>query len=76
MKVAVVDVLLPHASVAVKITVAAPVAPHKSLKPVKLLLQVTPEHTSLAAAPPLFANHAFNAPVFPDPSHSTVLFDA
>ncbi len=32
--VAVVELLLPHSSVTVKVTVAAPVAPHKSLKAV------------------------------------------
>ena len=56
--VAVVVLVLPHASVAVKITVADPVAPQSSLNDVKLLLQVTPLHTSVAVAPPLLASHA------------------
>ena len=64
--------VLPHASVAVKVTVADPVAPQSSLNDVKLLLQVTPLHTSDAAAPPLLASHAFSAAVLPVPSHSTV----
>ena len=40
--VAVVDVLSPQSSVAVKVTVAAPVAPQRSLRDVKSLLHVTP----------------------------------
>ena len=70
--VAVVVAVLPHASVAVKITVALPVAPQSSLNAVKLLLQVTPLHASVAVAPPLLASHAFSAAVLPAPSHSTV----
>ena len=50
--VAVVVLVLPQASVAVKVTVTAPVAPHRSLNDDELLLQVTPPHTSLAVAPP------------------------
>ena len=61
---------------AVKITVAAPVAPHRSLSVVKLLVHTTPEHTSLAAAPPFDESHAFNCAVLPMPSHSTVKFAA
>jgi hypothetical protein len=74
--VAVVLVALPHESVAVNVTVAAPVAPQPSLKPVKLFVHLTPLHTSLALAPPLLANHAANAAVLPCPSHATVKSDA
>ncbi len=70
--VAVVEDWLFEASVAVKVTVAVPVAPQPSLNPLKLFVQVNPEQVSLATAPPLLANHAFNAAVFPFPSHSTV----
>ena len=72
MNVAVEEVLFPQVSVAVKVTVAEPVAPHVSESEVKLLVQVTFEHASLAEAPPLEANHAFKAVEFPLPSHSTV----
>jgi hypothetical protein len=68
--------LLPQSSVAVKVTVADPVAPQSSLKPAKSLLQDTPPQTSEAVAPPLLANHAFNASVLPAPSHSTVSSEA
>ena len=61
---------------AVKSTVAAPVAPHRSLSVVKLLLHTTPEHTSAATAPPLDANHALSCAVLPMPLHSTVKFAA
>ena len=37
-----------------------------------MLLQVTALHASVAAAPALFANQAFNSVVLPEPSHSTV----
>jgi uncharacterized protein (DUF736 family) len=74
--VAVVLVALPHESVAVNVTVAAPVAPQPSLKPVKLFVHLTPLHTSLALAPPLLANHAANAAVLPCPSQATVKSDA
>src|SRR6476660_2009585 len=68
---AVVVVAFPQLSVAVKITEAVPVCPQPSLKAVKLLVQVTDEQTSEAAAPPLDASHACNAAVFPCPSHAT-----
>ena len=74
--VAVVDVALPQSSVAVNVTVAAPVAPQSSLKPAKSFDQVTPPHTSLAAAPPLLASHAWSSASLPAPSHSTVAFAA
>ena len=59
MNVAVVLDSLPHSSVAVNSTVAAPVAPHKSERPSKLLDHTISEQSSEAVAPPLFANHAF-----------------
>ncbi len=71
-----VDVALPHASVAVKTTKADPVAPQSSLSASKSFDQVTPLQTSLAEAPPLFANHAFKASMFPEPSHSTTSSEA
>ena len=71
-----VVVALPHASVAVKVTVAAPVEPHKSLRALKSLLQVTSPHTSVACAPPLLANQAVSAALLPEPSHSTVWSEA
>ena len=71
-KVAVLAEVFPHSSVAVKITLAEPVAPQRSLRQVKSFVQVTdPEQISEATAPPLEANHAFSAAVFPEPSHST-----
>ncbi len=51
-KVAVVGALLPHSSVAVKVTTATPVCPQPSLNVVKLCVQVTPEQVSDATAPP------------------------
>ena len=75
-KVAVVVVKFPQASVAVKVTVSVPVAPQSSLRPVLSLVQVTPEHTSDALAPPLFANHAAKAPeggtTLPSPAQSPI----
>ncbi len=69
MKVAVVGVALPQASVAVNVTVAEPVCPQPSLNKLKLLVQVTPEQVSVAEAPPLEANQACNWAVLPLPSH-------
>ena len=46
----------PQASVAVNSTVAEPVKPQSSDKPVKLLVQVISEQLSLAIAPPLAFN--------------------
>ena len=63
---------LPHSSVAVKVTVAAPVAPQRSLRAVKLLVQVTVPQASVAVAPPLLLNHVLRSVVLPEPSHSTV----
>ena len=72
MNVAVVLEVFPQSSVAVKMTVSAPVAPQRSLRPVLLWLQVTPPHASLATAPPLLESQAAKAAAFPAPSHSTV----
>ena len=55
--VAVVLLLLPQSSVAVKVTVM-PVAPQSSLKASKSLLQVTSLHASDAMAPPLLASQS------------------
>ena len=70
--VAVVLLLLPQSSVAVKVTVAMPVAPQSSLKAAKSLLQVTSLHASDAMAPPLLASHPSRSAALPAPSHSTV----
>ncbi|MFL9594370.1 hypothetical protein ACKC5O_20605, partial [Aeromonas schubertii] len=70
MNVAVDEELFPQVSVAVKVTVAEPVAPQVSETELKLLVQVTFEQASVAEAPPLEANHAFNADELPLPSHS------
>src|SRR5688572_1749855 len=75
-KEAVVDDALPHPSVAVKVTMILPVAPHCELELPSLLLQVTPEHISDAVAPPLPDNHEFRSLTFPAPSHSTVMLEA
>ncbi len=73
-KVAVVVLKLPQESVALNVTIALPVAPQPSLRPPKLFDQITPPlQISLALAPPLFANHAANAPALPEPSHSTIV---
>ena len=70
--VAVVVLSLPHASVAVNVTVAEPVAPQRSNSAVKSLLQVTGPQASSAVAPPLLSNQAFSSSSLPLPSHSTV----
>src|SRR5690606_17629940 len=65
-KVAVAVAKLPHSSVAVKVTVAEPVAPHSSESDVKLLVQVRlVEQLSEAEAPPLEANQSLSAWVLP-----------
>src|SRR5690606_39841805 len=74
-KVAVVVLVFPQASVAVKVTVADPVGPQRSPKAPKSWLQAAPL-TSVAVAPPLEASHASRAAVFPEPSLSTVLSEA
>ena len=75
-KVAEVEVLLSQSSVAVKVTVAAPVSEHRSLSEAKSLLQVTPLQMSDAPAPPLEFNQPLSSAVLPAPSHSTVRSDA
>jgi hypothetical protein len=75
-KVAEVVEALLQSSVAVKITVAEPVAPHKSESAVKLLDQITLLQASVAIAPPLLASQALSADVLPDPSQATVWSDA
>jgi hypothetical protein len=75
-KVAVVVLVLPQSSVAVKVTVSDPVAPQRSLKPAELWLNVTAPQLSEAVAPAKLANQALNAAVLPAPSHSTVSSDA
>ena len=60
-KIAVVEVAFPQSSVAVKVTVADPVAPQSSLNTSKSLLQVTFEQLSEADAPPLESNQAFKS---------------
>ena len=63
---------LPEPSVTVNVTVSAPVAPHKSLKPEELCVQVKGPQASVAVEPPWLLNHAANWAALPDPSHSTV----
>ena len=72
LNVAEVEEELPQSSAAVKVTVAEPVAPHKSESAEKLLLNVTPLQISLALAPPFEANQAASWAELPAPSHSTV----
>ncbi|GAA3789839.1 hypothetical protein GCM10022271_22790 [Corallibacter vietnamensis] len=70
--VADVMLILPQPSVAVNCTVADPVSPQSSDKVLKLFVQTTAEQSSVAVAPPLEFNQAFNSAVLPNPSHSTV----
>jgi hypothetical protein len=72
--VADVEAALPQASVAVKITVIA--AEQSLLRLLKLLVQVTLEHASVAEAPPLLFNQFSSAFWLPFPSHSTTMFEA
>ena len=74
--VAVVELLLLQSSVAVKVTVTEPVAPQSSLNPSKSLLHSKLLQLSVAEAPPLLSNQAFNASKLPMPSHSTVWSEA
>ena len=48
----------PQSSVAVKVTVAEPVAPQSSERSEKSLLQVISPQLSVADAPPFTSNHA------------------
>jgi hypothetical protein len=73
-KVAVVVDAFPQASVAVKITVTA--AEQSVERASKLFVQVTSEQVSEATAPPLLASQALIPVWLPDPSHSTVRFEA
>src|SRR5688572_30692026 len=75
-KVAVVLLLNPSLSVAVKVTVTAPVSPHRSDKAVKSFVQVIGPQGSDAIAPPFAVNHALRSATFPLPSHSTVRSEA
>ena len=50
--------VFPQSSVAVNVTEAEPVLPQPSLRPSKLLVQVTLEQVSEAEAPPLELNQA------------------
>ena len=50
-KVALVVVVLPQSSVAVQVTVAAPVLPQRLLRPLKLFVMVTAPQPSVAATP-------------------------
>ena len=69
--------VLPQSSVAVKITVAAPVAPHRSVRAEKSCENVTvPQVSEAAPVPPFDASHALSSAVLPLPSHSTVKFEA
>ena len=70
--VAVEVTVLPKISVAVNVTVAAPVSPQRSDRLVKSFVQVTAKQLSLTVAPPLEVNQSFSSEVFPEPSHSTV----
>ena len=74
MKVAVVVAAFPQASVAVKVTVTA--VEQSAEIVLKLLVHVTTEHVSEAAAFPFVASHAAIASPLPFASHSTVMFDA
>ena len=70
--VAVVEVALPQSSVAVKVTVTAPVAPQASLKAEKSFVQDTALQLSTAIAPPWPLSHPLRSAMLPMPSHSTV----
>jgi hypothetical protein len=59
-KVAVELEAFPQLSVAVKVTLAEPVAPQVSETELKLLLQVTFAQRSVAEAPPFEANQALS----------------
>ena len=73
-KVALAKLDRPHASVAVNATVSAPVAPHRSLRPVLPWLQDPLVHplSLVAMPPPLLVSHAPKDDGGSAPSHSTV----
>ena len=75
-KMADVVVEFPHASLAVKVTIAEPLLPHNLEIDEKSFVQLTAELLSVASAPPFESSQAFNSLIFPFPSHSTVLFSA
>ena len=66
---------LPQSSVALKVTVAAPVAPHPSEMVSPVLDQVTDPQRSEATAPPLLFSQVENSVPFELP-HSTVWLEA
>ena len=68
--------LFPQVSVAVKVPLAAPVAPHPFDRDETLLFHVTPLQASVALAPPCELVQLLKSVVFPIPLHSTVKFDA
>ena len=74
-KVAVTVLALPHSSVAVKVTVADPVAPQPLLKDVKSLVQAmsaSAVQLSVADAPAWLSRKLSNSIWLPAPSHSAV----
>src|SRR5687767_11743026 len=75
-KVAVVLLLNPSLSVAVKVTVAAPVSPHRSDNEIKSFVHVIGPQGSDAIAPALVVNQLVRSAELPLPSHSTVRSDA
>ena len=70
--VAVVVLVLPQSSVALKITRSRRVVGQRASVDRSESLQVTSPQLSVAVAPPLFAIHVSNAVTLPAPSHSTV----
>ena len=69
--VAVVLLLLPQSSVAVKVTVAMPSHPVTT----QCREVIAPSHVAASVrgiAPPLLASHASRSALLPEPSHSTV----
>ena len=72
----VVLALFTHSSVDVKVTVAEPVAPHSSDKPMKSWLQLTSPQTFDVPGPPLDPSQPLSFDSLPPPSHSTVRPDA
>jgi hypothetical protein len=67
--VADVELALPQASVAKKVAVPVPVAPHPSERPPKEYVHVTAPQLSVADAPPCVLRKVVKAVVLPDPSH-------
>ena len=71
-KSAVLTLVFPHSSVAMKSTVTDPVAPQSSLNVPATKDQVTDPQSSVASAPAKFANQAWYSAMLPVPSHSAV----